>query len=245
MKYFVKVVLILAASVAGLGLGYLAGAALLPRLLMLIANEPTTNIELYNSFRDSMPVVFASLAFGAMAAYGLGYWAEQTLNRHGLFGLFGWGGEEAMEALVTVRLEMTFQEEGGEPQRCELFKGNVAAGVLARFFQGEPGTPLALAHPRDPQGRLRLVRLRPGPYCELYPAISPLLITLRDGRKTLHCFESTAQGKYSKPENKDRAFCRYEISHRGVEDVLEGALKFEGDPDVMSAVFLGDEFADG
>jgi len=243
MKNFVKVSLVLAASVAGLGLGYLAGSTLLPRLCLMLANEPTTNVELYNRFRESLSVLFGSLAFGAMAGYGLGYWTEQTLNRHGLFGLFGWEGNEALAKLITVKLSLTFQVEDSEPMREELFKGDVEAGALARFFQGEPGTPLVLAHPQSTRGRLRLVRLRPGPYGEDSPVVFPLLITLREGRKTLYCFEATEQGKYWKPENKNKAFCRFQISHRGVEDALDGSLKFEGEPDVMSAVFLDNDFA--
>lgn len=240
MRYFMKVVLVLAAVLAGFGIGYLVGRPLLTAILMLMAREPSTNVELYNSFNNNFIVFLGSLVIGAFLAALLGNFTEKMLNRYGVRALGLRAGETS---LVRVRLAVTLvetPEEGEEaPQgvRTQIFEGLAAVAGLRLFFSGDTDMPLVLRDSVHVGRTIALRRVPAGPYDTSRDAFAPIIITVSQRRSVIHSFECTAPGRYWKPEGKDSAFCRFALSYVGVEDELDAALIFEGAPEDMYEIF--------
>jgi hypothetical protein len=242
MKRTLYFTILLAAMAAGFWVGYKLTGPLVATLLLLWSEEPSTNLQLYNEFLNSPSMMLFSMAGAALVAGLTGTLAENLLKRAGF--LDPDLAEEQIEFTIHGQVEVVPETASAEAESAEaqvsdqqLFAGKVSAQQLSDIVNGESDRPLIIRQTDGSALVLQHAKERPL-YEERSAQSDSMLVTLRQGRRVDHSFETIVPGGFTAPEGKPHAYCTYQLRYLGCEEATVAILVFKGERATIRSIFL-------
>lgn len=239
---FLKVALSVAALVGGLASGFFWLRPMVAELMMQSAQEPLTNIELYNEFFYSPPVVLIAIFLGGLLGCAVAFALD-----------FGWNRLVAAGFIPSEPVDQTVKKIKVKLWGGKLLEGNPDGGVLGQYlfemsvqsdqlsdFFHKRSAPALLCKKADGTA-LKLSHERASLYSDEKSAAktgSKIVISLRRDGKVLYAFETIDVGTYRHPENNPLAHCHYSLAFPGVEEPVNASLMFSGPSRQMAEIFL-------
>ncbi|GEM_PF-2597798 len=227
----------------------LAGAALLGswllrqhvlHLLVRFGPGGAGRVALYDRLAASQAVTLIAALLGAAVAVILYYLLEkgwQAARSRGLIPA-ALAGVLPAAARPRIRVVLRAPDAAGTAQQHgdEVFEMLAAPDKLENFFHGRGAAVLVL---RKRNGSsLKLARRKPGAYEEGAPDCGSYVLSLRRGRRTVHCYETAGKDRQWRSANGDWAFCRFALTHVGLEEPLDADLTFSGSRSELKRIFL-------
>jgi hypothetical protein len=200
-----------------------------------MAGEPSTNYELYESFKGSLPAYGFALLVGTCAAMAAGTMLDRFLKSLPYFNRATDGESQPIELTVWT---VTTDEKNQEVE-VALFSQSVPADRLDDILHdptrkeslgiiGADGTSLGLSYPPS------------SPYEdeEENPLFASLRVTVKQRRRVLYSFETVLPGRYYAPEGKNYSTCVYALRHVGIEEESRARIVFKGPRSAMRDLFM-------
>jgi hypothetical protein len=238
---FLKLALSVVSIGGGLAGGFFGLRPVVTELMMRSAQEPSTNLELYNEFFNSPPVVLIAIFLGGLVGCAVAFAVEIGWNRLVAVGFIP--SEPVDETVKKVKVRLWGgklldgnSEDGNNGQY--IFEMSVRADQLSDFFH-KRSAPALLCKKSDGTA-LKLLHERASVYNDEAPATGSgkIVMTFRREGKVIYAFETVDVGTYRRADTSSLAHCSYALTFPGVEEPVNALLMFSGPHREMAEIFL-------
>lgn len=215
--------------IAGVGLSaFFALRPLIVHAMLTFADEPVSNVELFESFFRSPPVVLGTVLVAVLIACGAGWLVEMGWNRLEAIGYIPAAAQDVADTRVTLKLWCgnNVRKSNSDP----LFAMKVESSKLLGFFRNREIAVLTCKKVDGSTLKLSRVKSRQAATAagQKVKEQERYSVQLIKNNRVLYAFQTIDDGLWWKNDEKSVAYCHFPLAYPGMEEKANVTMGFYG-----------------